>query len=99
LNFALASNLIVANTLFRKRASHLVTFSGGQNYNQIDFILVRREDIHACLDYMVILGQSVMPQHKLVVADFLFWVHIQRSKGIKVPRTKWWKLKKGQHRL
>jgi hypothetical protein len=29
LNFALAYNLIVANTLFRKRASHLVTFSSG----------------------------------------------------------------------
>jgi hypothetical protein len=29
LNFALAYDLIVANTLFRKRVSHLVTFSSG----------------------------------------------------------------------
>jgi exonuclease III len=31
LNFALAYDLIVANTLFRKRVSHLVTFSSGQH--------------------------------------------------------------------
>jgi hypothetical protein len=34
-----------------------------------------------------------MPQHKLVVADFRFRVHLQRSKRVQVPRTKWWKFK------
>jgi hypothetical protein len=56
LNFVLAYDLFVANTLFRKRVSHLVTFSSGQHYSQIDFILVRREDRHACLDCKVIHG-------------------------------------------
>jgi hypothetical protein len=54
LNFALAYDLIVANTLFRKRVSHLVTFSNDQHCSQIDFILARREDKHACLDCKVI---------------------------------------------
>jgi hypothetical protein len=49
-NFALAYDLIVVNTFFRKRVSHLVTFSSGQHYSQINFIIMRREDIHACLD-------------------------------------------------
>jgi hypothetical protein len=71
LNFALAYDLIVANTLFRKRVSHLVTFSSGQYCSQIDFILTRREDRHACLDCKVIPGECVVPQHKIVVADFL----------------------------
>jgi hypothetical protein len=31
LNFALAYDLFVANTLFRKRVSHLITFSSGQH--------------------------------------------------------------------
>jgi hypothetical protein len=93
LNFALAYNLIVANTLFIKRVSHLVTFSSGQHYSQIDFILARREDMHACLDCKVIPGECVVPQHKLVVADFRFWVRLQRSKRVQAPRTKWWKLK------
>jgi hypothetical protein len=35
LNVVLAYDLIVANTLFRKRVSHLVTFSSGQHYSQI----------------------------------------------------------------
>jgi hypothetical protein len=93
LNFALAYDLIVANTLFRKRISHLITFSSGQHWSQIDFILVRREDRHACLDYKVIPEECVVPQHKLVVADFRFQVRLQRSKRVQAPRTKWLKLK------
>jgi hypothetical protein len=88
LNFALAYDLIVANTLFRKRVSHLVTFSSGQYCSQIDFILTRREDMHACLDCKVIPGECVVPQHKLVVADFCFWVRLQRSKRVQAPRMK-----------
>ena len=93
LSFALAYNMIVANTLFRKRESHLVTFSSGQHSSQIDFILSRREDRRACLDCKVIPGESVVPQHKLVVADFRFRIRVQRDKCAKVARTKWWKLK------
>jgi hypothetical protein len=49
--------------------------------------------MHTCLDCKVIPGECVMPQHKLVVADFRFRVHLQRSKRVQVPRTKWWKFK------
>jgi hypothetical protein len=77
LSFVLAYDLIVANTIFRKRFSHLVTFSSGQHYSQIDFILTRREDRHACLDCKVIPGECVMPQHKFVVTDFCFPVRLQ----------------------
>jgi hypothetical protein len=89
LNFALAYDLIVANTIFRKRISHLVTFSSGRHCSQIDFILTKREDRHACLDCKVIPGECVIPQHKLVIADFIFRVRLQRSKRIEAPRTKW----------
>jgi hypothetical protein len=89
LNFALAYDLFVTNTLFRKRVSHLVTFSSGQHCSQIDFILARREDRHSCLDCKVIPGECVVPQHKLVVADFRFRIHFQRSKRVQAPRTKW----------
>jgi hypothetical protein len=77
LNFALSYNLIIANTLFRKRVSHLVTFSSGQHCSQIDFFLARREDRHACLDCKVIPAECVVPQHKLVTADFHFQVRLQ----------------------
>jgi hypothetical protein len=92
LNFALTYDLIIANTLFRKRVSHLVTFSSDHHCSQIDFIFVRREDRHACLDCKVILGECVVPQYKLVVADFHFRVCLQHSKRVQASWTKWWKL-------
>jgi hypothetical protein len=76
LNFALAYDLIVANTFFRKRVSHLVTFSNDHHCSQIDFILTRRENMHVCLDCKVIPEECVIPQHKLVVADFHFRVRL-----------------------
>jgi hypothetical protein len=39
LNFAIAYDLMVANTFFRKKKSHLTTFSNGQHSSQIDFVL------------------------------------------------------------
>jgi hypothetical protein len=99
LNFTLAYYLIVANTLFRKRVSHLVTFSSGQHCSQIDFILARREDMHACLDCKVILGVCLVPQHKLVVAHFRFQVRLQQSNRVQAPRMKWWKLKEGATKM
>src|SRR4051812_21568401 len=53
----------------------------------------RREDRHACLDCKVIPGESFVPQHKLVVANFHFRIRGQQDKHAKVARTKWWKLK------
>ena len=41
LNFALAYDLLIANTLFKKRESCLATFRSGQHSSQIDFILTR----------------------------------------------------------
>jgi hypothetical protein len=93
LNFALAYDLFVMNTLFRKRVSQLVTLSSGQHCTQIDFIHARRDDRHACLDCKVIPGECVVPQHNLMVADFRFQIRFQRSKRVQAPRTKWWKLK------
>jgi hypothetical protein len=93
LYFVVAYNLVIDNTFFRKRDSHLVTFSSVHHLSQIEFVLTRREDKQACLDCKVILGESVVPQHNLVVADFHFWIHNHRDKQAKIARTKWWKLK------
>jgi hypothetical protein len=93
LDFAVAYNLVIANTFFRKRNSHLVTFSSGHRWSQIDFVLTKREDKQACLDCKVIPGESVVSQHNLVVADFLFQISTRRVKQAKTARTKWWKLK------
>jgi hypothetical protein len=39
LNFAIPYDLMVVNTFFRKKKSHLITFSSGQHSSQIDFVL------------------------------------------------------------
>ena len=70
-----------------------MTFRSGQHSSQIDFILVRREDRRDCLDCKVIPGECVVPQHKLVVADFRLWVRVHRDKRAKIAKTKWWKLR------
>jgi len=44
LDFTVAFDLMIANTFFRKRESHLVTFHSGQHSSQIDFVLARRKD-------------------------------------------------------
>ena len=43
LEFAVAHNLVVSNSLFTKRESHLVTYQSGSNQSQIDYILVKRD--------------------------------------------------------
>ena len=70
-----------------------MTFRSGQHSSQINYILARREDRRDCLDCKVIPGECVVSQHKLVVADFRFWVRVHRDKRAKIVRTKWWKLR------
>ena len=80
---------MIANTFFRKRQSHLVTFSSGQYSSQIDFVLARR-DKRTCVDCKVIPEKCVVAQHKLVVADFHFLVQARGNKqalGVCFSRT------------
>ncbi|KAJ3706103.1 hypothetical protein LUZ61_009808 [Rhynchospora tenuis] len=93
LNLAIAYDLMVANTSFRKRLSHLVTFSSAQHSSQIDFVLTKRENKRACVDCKVIPEECVVSQHKLVMADFCFPTRFKVRRGARVARTKWWKLK------
>ena len=80
LDFTIAFDLMIANTLFCKRQSHLVNFSSGQYSNQIDFVLTRRRDKRTCVDCKVIPRECVVAQHKLVVADFRFLVQARGNK-------------------
>ena len=42
LDFAIANDLIVGNTLFTKRDSHLVTYSSGETRTQVDYVIYRK---------------------------------------------------------
>ena len=54
LEFAVAHNLVVSNSLFTKRRSHLVSYKSGENQSQIDYILVKRQNIKLVRDVKVI---------------------------------------------
>ncbi|KAI8547554.1 hypothetical protein RHMOL_Rhmol07G0205200 [Rhododendron molle] len=53
LDFAVAFDLIVGNTLYRKREEHLITFKSGANKSQIDYFLARGADLLTCKDCKV----------------------------------------------
>ncbi|VDO19908.1 unnamed protein product [Heligmosomoides polygyrus] len=44
LEYADSHDLIIVNTKFRKRDSHLISFYSGNNKTQIGYVLVRRRD-------------------------------------------------------
>ena len=93
LELAEAMNLVLLNTQFKKRRSHLVTYKSGHNETQIDYILVRKEDKKIITDCKVIPNESVVAQHKLLVAD-LRLKSIKKSKPLdRNKRIKIWKLK------
>ena len=93
LEFATAFDLIIANTFFQKRESHLVTYRSGTNVSQIDFFLTRRGDKMCCKDCKVIPGESVATQHRLLVLDTCFPEKQKRFRQTLEPRIRWWKLK------
>ena len=69
IDFALSYDLILANTWFRKRESHLIIFRSVSNVSQIDFFLTRRVDRYSCINCKVVPGESVVTQHRLLVLD------------------------------
>ena len=62
-------DLVLANTCFKKRDLHMITFKSGSNHSQIDFLLTRRINESICKDYKVIPGEALTTQHRLLVLD------------------------------
>ncbi|XP_050141126.1 uncharacterized protein LOC126617112 [Malus sylvestris] len=85
LDFAMAYDLFLANTFFKKREEHVITYKSGSSKTQIDFLLMRKGDRITCKDCKVIPGESMANQHRLLVMD----VHIKREKkeqDLEVPK-------------
>ncbi|XP_058216771.1 uncharacterized protein LOC131327642 [Rhododendron vialii] len=89
LDFAVAFDLIVGNTLYRKREEHLITFESGPNKSQIDYFLARGADRLTCKDCKVIPGECLVAQHRLLVLDISLKGNIRKRKETRCPRTKW----------
>ncbi|XP_057531667.1 uncharacterized protein LOC130809848 [Amaranthus tricolor] len=44
LEFALAKELVIENSIFRKKDEHLITYKSGGHATQVDYFLVRKRD-------------------------------------------------------
>ena len=97
LEYALAFDLLLGNTCFKKRNSHLITYRSGNAATQIDFILFPRAMRKLVTDVKVIPGEEVALQHQLLVCDMRFDV-TPKPKRKFTPRLKVWKLTDPQRR-
>lgn len=94
IDFAISNDLVVCNTIFKKRPEHLITNRNGNRASQIHFMLYRRCGRAEILDCKVIPGDHVAAQHRLVTLDLAIMVtqkQIEKRQGLK--RIKWFKLK------
>ena len=98
LEFAVANDLVVGNTRFIKRESHLVTYNSGNHRTQIDYILYRKSFIKAVHDVKVIPFEECAQQHNLLVCDFTVCIPKAKMRRF-TPRIRIWKLKDPQWRL
>lgn len=93
-DFALASDFILANTFFKKPDNQLVTYKSGGNTSQIDFIMYRRQNIKEVKNCKVINGESVTSQHRIVVMDCdVSIVNKRKKRNQESKKVKWWTLK------
>ncbi|XP_076957406.1 uncharacterized protein LOC143632874 [Bidens hawaiensis] len=91
----MANNLGIVNSYFKKREPHLITFSSGGRNTQIDYLLLRQGDRRWWKDCKVIPGETVVTQHRLLVADIGFRNKLTKRERKCAPRIKWGNLKDG----
>ncbi|KAH1219602.1 LINE-1 retrotransposable element ORF2 protein [Glycine max] len=93
LEFSEALDLSIANTWFKKREEHLITYKSGGTCSQIDFFLIRKSDRKYCLNCKVIPRESLTTQHRDLVMDVRIRDRAKRRSPLVAPRIKWWHLK------
>ncbi|KAL5147286.1 LINE-1 retrotransposable element ORF2 protein [Glycine soja] len=93
LEFSEALDLSIANTWFKKREEHLITYKSGGTCSQIDFFLIRKSDRKYCLNCKVIPGESLTTQHRVLVMEVRIRDRAKRRSPMVAPRIKWWHLK------
>jgi len=88
LDFAVAYDFLVVNSLFKKKEDHLVTFRSGSVRTQIDYFLTRADRRRLCKDCKVIPSEFIGSQHRLLVLDVEFKCSRWRKRRVGDPRVK-----------
>ena len=92
LDFAVANTLVIGNTFFAKRESHLVTYQSGTAKSQIDYIMLRKRAPKLAKNIKIIPSEECVPQHKLLVCDQLLKPPPFYRKKFS-PKLRTWKLR------
>ena len=92
IDFALGSDLTIANTFFQKMPQQYITYKSEPRGSQIDFLLCRRDHLGEVENCKVVNRESVSAQHRLVILDCKVKC-AKRRKLQSIPKIKWWKLK------
>ena len=95
LEYALAYDMFLGNTCFKKCDSHLITYRSGNTATQIDFMLFRKSLRKLVMDVKVIPGEEVALQHQLLVCDMMIDMPPQIKRKL-TPRPKVWRLRDPQ---
>ncbi|XP_057547456.1 uncharacterized protein LOC130826002 [Amaranthus tricolor] len=93
LEFALAKDLVIANSIFRKKEENLTTYKSGGHATQVDYFLVRKGNRASCLDFKVVLGTEMPTQHRLLILVFRMRKKITEKKVKSKGKIIWERLK------
>ena len=91
-DFAIAFDLTIVNSLFKKREDHLVTFRSESCKTQINFFLIRANHRRLCKNCKVIPSEYLGSQHKLLVMDLVIKNFKVKKRGGGIARIRWWNL-------
>ncbi|XP_071696410.1 uncharacterized protein [Rutidosis leptorrhynchoides] len=89
LEFAIAHEMVVANSFFKKRDAQLATFHSGGRSTQIDFLLLRKGELRTCRDCKVLPALTCPSQHRLLVMDLVTRGRVGRRARVVQPRVLW----------
>ncbi|XP_074352668.1 uncharacterized protein LOC141691815 [Apium graveolens] len=92
LEFALAHELVIVNSCFKKRDDHLITFRSGGCNSQIDYLLMRKGNMD-CKDCKVFPGEACTTQHRLLVMDICMRKIVVQDNREVTPNILWKNLK------
>ena len=82
LDFAVAYELSIVNSYFKKKEEHLVTFKSRDTRTQIDYFLMRVNSRRLCKEYKVIPSEFLMTQYRFLVMDMEISSSIRKKKTV-----------------
>ena len=86
-DFAKRMDLVIANTYFKKKDEHKVTYKSGEKSTQVDYTMCRRRNLKEMCDCKVIVNECVAKQHHMVVCKMALMVKKKKSRESKAKDT------------